>query len=106
MGKNAKSEVPIEVRSRYTGCSLCPVDMSIQNTFSKKLLKYGLNFYELVLPDILHAIEQGAWRAVAIHLMRLVDALKGATGLAEVNRRLVYGFLHLIVCLRRTRSNL
>lgn len=48
-----------------------------------------MNLFAMIMPDILHAIEQGVWRAVATHLMRLVQILEKRHGLQQVNYRFV-----------------
>lgn len=40
----------------------------------------------MLVVDLLHEFELGVWKAIFIHLLRIVDSLKG-TSLAELNRR-------------------
>ena len=49
-------------------------DPILQNTFSKKLRKYGLNVYSLFIVDFLHKFELGVWKAILIHLIRIMYA--------------------------------
>jgi hypothetical protein len=47
---------------------------SFQNAFSDRLSRFGLNFYLLFLVDLLHEVELGVWRALFIHLLRILEA--------------------------------
>lgn len=40
----------------------------------------------MLVVDLLHEFELGVWKAILIHLLRMVDSLKGAL-LGEVDRR-------------------
>ncbi|KAJ7189662.1 hypothetical protein GGX14DRAFT_580522 [Mycena pura] len=44
-----------------------------RNAFSK-LGEHGLNFFGLFVPDLLHEVELGTWKAVFTHLLRLLNA--------------------------------
>jgi hypothetical protein len=45
---------------------------SMQNAFSVNLGQFGFNFHEVLVPDILHEVELGVWKAVFTHLIRLL----------------------------------
>ena len=46
-----------------------------QNAFSDKLSPLGFNVFGMVVVDLLHEFELGVWKAVFIHLLRLLDCL-------------------------------
>ncbi len=48
-----------------------------QNTFSTRLGPYGLDFYMIFIPDLLHEFELGVWKAVFIHLMWILYTAGG-----------------------------
>jgi hypothetical protein len=52
-----------------------PIDVRLlfQNAFSDKLSPLGLNLFDMVVVDLLHEIELGVWKAVFIHLLRLLE---------------------------------
>ncbi|KAF9490451.1 hypothetical protein BDN71DRAFT_1356203, partial [Pleurotus eryngii] len=56
-----------------------------RNAFSV-LLPYGFNFYAIFVPDLLHEFELGVWKAVFIHLVRILHAL-GPDSVAALNER-------------------
>lgn len=51
-----------------------------------RLAEFGINFYELFAPDLLHEFELGIWKAVFLHLLRLIAA-QGDDMTKEFNRR-------------------
>lgn len=44
-----------------------------QNTFSQQLGPYGFNMFDIVVVDLLHEVELGVWKALFIHLLRILD---------------------------------
>ncbi|KAK7434388.1 hypothetical protein VKT23_020234 [Stygiomarasmius scandens] len=44
------------------------------NTFSERFFKFGVNFFLMFVPDVLHELELGVWKAVLIHLIRILFA--------------------------------
>ena len=40
----------------------------------------------MLVVDLLHEFELGVWKSILVHLLRIVDSLKG-TALAELDRR-------------------
>ena len=58
----------------------------VQNAFSEKLSHTGFNFFLMLVVDLLHEFELGVWKAILIHLLRIVNSLKGPI-LAELDRR-------------------
>ncbi|KAF9033895.1 hypothetical protein BJ165DRAFT_1396369 [Panaeolus papilionaceus] len=79
-GKGAKSKA---VENRLGGDSSIPV----RNAFSERLLKYGFNFYEMFVPDLLHEFELGVWKAVFTHLMRILYATGSSNAIQILNKR-------------------
>ncbi|KAI9069921.1 hypothetical protein FKP32DRAFT_1608199 [Trametes sanguinea] len=59
----------------------------IQTAFSKRLSPFGVNFYELFVPDLMHEFELGVWKGIFAHLLRLLEA-QGEDVVAEFNRRM------------------
>ncbi|KAJ3512102.1 hypothetical protein NLJ89_g3716 [Agrocybe chaxingu] len=45
-----------------------------RNAFSERLFEHGFNFYQMFTPDLLHEFELGVWKAVFIHLIRILYA--------------------------------
>ena len=53
-----------------------PIDVDIllhQNAFSDKLMVLGFNMFDMLVVDLMHEVELGVWKAVFIHLLRLLD---------------------------------
>lgn len=57
-----------------------------QNAFSERLSHTGFDFFLMLVVDLLHEFELGVWKSILIHLLRMVDSLKGSM-LAELDRR-------------------
>jgi hypothetical protein len=47
--------------------------MLCQNAFSSKLAPFGFNMFGMLAVDLMHEIELGVWKAVFIHLLRVLD---------------------------------
>ncbi|EMD39369.1 hypothetical protein CERSUDRAFT_134414, partial [Gelatoporia subvermispora B] len=60
--------------------------MPKQSAFSQKLGHLGFNHFALLVPDLMHEFELGVWKAVFIHLMRILHAA-GEDKIQEFNRR-------------------
>ena len=54
---------------------MTPIDVRLlfQNAFSDKLSPLDFNLFDMVVVDLLHEIELGVWKAVFIHLLRLLE---------------------------------
>ena len=53
-----------------------PADVDIllhQNAFSDKLMPLGFNMFNMLVVDLMHEVELGVWKALFIHLLRLLD---------------------------------
>jgi hypothetical protein len=46
----------------------------MQNAFSKRLSHLGFNLFSMFVVDLLHEFELGVWRALFIHLLRILYA--------------------------------
>ena len=77
-----------------------------RSTFSIRLSKFGVNFYEMFAPDLMHEFELGVWKGIFHHLMRILEA-KGKGTVEEFNSRSVFDLpLHALgtyVALRMRR---
>ena len=58
----------------------------MQNAFSERLLPFGVNYYEMFVVDILHEFELGVWKAMFMHILRILYA-SGGTEIQQVNLR-------------------
>ncbi|KIJ64394.1 hypothetical protein HYDPIDRAFT_90003, partial [Hydnomerulius pinastri MD-312] len=56
------------------------------NAFSERLHATGFDLFHMLVVDLLHEFELGVWKAVFIHLLRLLDASK-QTMIHELDRR-------------------
>lgn len=59
---------------------------ALQNAFSDRLSPLGFNLFKMLLPDLMHEIELGIWRAIFIHLLRILESV-GEDRLMELDRR-------------------
>ncbi|KAK7689177.1 hypothetical protein QCA50_007868 [Cerrena zonata] len=75
------------VRSAAVKRMLDPISITpIRSAFSIQLAKFGVNHYVLFAPDFLHEWELGVWKAVFIHILRLLVAL-GNDAIQEFDKR-------------------
>ena len=44
-----------------------------QNAFSDKLAPLGFNMFSVFVVDLMHEVELGVWKALFIHLLRILD---------------------------------
>jgi hypothetical protein len=70
----------------YYAQSKSETEMLAQNAFSDKLSRFGFNLYAMLVVDILHEFELGVWKALFLHLLRIVEATDKAL-LDELDRR-------------------
>jgi hypothetical protein len=47
--------------------------LPFQNAFSEKLAKFGFCLFVMLAVDLMHEFELGVWKAVFIHLLRVLD---------------------------------
>ncbi|KAI1787852.1 hypothetical protein LXA43DRAFT_1097859 [Ganoderma leucocontextum] len=64
-----------------------PLSRYALSAFSTKFSPFGLNFYEILAPDLMHEFELGVWKGIFNHLMRLLVA-KGPDAVEEFNSRM------------------
>ncbi|TCD66065.1 hypothetical protein EIP91_001873 [Steccherinum ochraceum] len=77
----------LSLASKWLGGLLDPYSwVPTRNAFSTRLSRFGVNFYSLFPPDFLHEFELGTFKAVFIHLIRLLVARGGDT-VQEMNKR-------------------
>jgi hypothetical protein len=57
-----------------------------QNAFSNRLQPLGFNFFEMLVVDLMHEFELGVWKALFIHLLRILAA-KNPALLHELDQR-------------------
>lgn len=57
-----------------------------QNAFSERLGHTNFNYFLMLVIDLLHEFELGVWKAVFIHLIRILDAVN-ANHVHELNKR-------------------
>jgi hypothetical protein len=55
--------------------------------FSQKLARFGLNFYDIFVVDLMHEVELGIWKALFIHLLRILQVDGGDAVLDELDHR-------------------
>lgn len=67
-------------------CQFIGLREYLQNAFSDRLSPYGFNLYKMLLPDLMHEFELGVWRAIFIHLLRILQSI-GDHLLVELDRR-------------------
>ena len=86
------SLVPTDVRcfpavSSLSRAHLCSV-VKLRNIFSVRLSEHGFDLFRMLVVDIMHEVELGVWKAVFIHLLCLLKAVKKGT-INVVDARLV-----------------
>jgi hypothetical protein len=64
-------------------------DLVFQNAFSSKLAQFGFCLYPMLVVDLMHEFELGVWKAVFIHLLRILDC-ESENLKHELDRRYVY----------------
>ena len=85
LGKD--SLVPTAVGALF--CDGIYHDISMhQNAFSEKLTPLGFKMFDMLVVDLMHEVELGVWKAVFIHLLRLLDC-HGESLKHEMDRRQV-----------------
>jgi hypothetical protein len=67
--------------------------IELENTFSAKLGPLGFNFYQMLLVDLLHEFVLGVWKALFIHLIRMLNAYN-KTLVNELDRRYLLVLTH------------
>jgi hypothetical protein len=49
--------------------------MLCQNAFSDRLAPLGYDFFSMFVVDLMHDVELGDWRALFVHLLRILEAV-------------------------------
>lgn len=60
----------------------------MQNAFSERLHTFHFNLFLMLVVDLMHEFELGVWKAIFVHLLRILDSLKGKK-LRELDQRQV-----------------
>jgi hypothetical protein len=60
----------------------------LQNAFSNRLGCLGFNLFLMLVVDLMHEFELGVWKALFIHLLRILNAVDKAL-INELDRRYV-----------------
>lgn len=79
------SAVPTEVRLAFNSMMLARSHDS-QSAFSRKLGPLGFNMFIMLVVDLMHEVESGTWRALFIHLLRMLISMDESR-IAEVDKR-------------------
>jgi len=66
-----------------------PSWQNLQNAFSNQLHWFRINFFKLLVVDMLHEFELGVWKAIFTHLLCILYAA-GGRGIQELNKRYDY----------------
>jgi hypothetical protein len=64
----------------------------VQNAFSVVLSPFSFDFHDMLTVDLLHEVELGVWKALLIHLTRMLHAC-GQETVNEFDKR--YGLLDM-----------
>ena len=68
------SLVPTAVRIFFSFLIYYPKPINlIQNAFSGKLSQFGFSLFPMLVVDLMHDFELGVWKAIFIHLLRILD---------------------------------
>ena len=65
---------------------LVVLSMIVKNAFAERLGPTGFDFFRMLVVDLLHEFELGVWKSILVHLLRILDSLKG-TVLTELDHR-------------------
>ena len=88
----SKSLVSTQVRILLI-CSI-PILTSYKSAFSLRLFVHDFNFYQMFVPDLMHEFELGVWKAIFVHLMRILHAYGNET-ISILNSRSVVLYFDL-----------
>ncbi|KAG1838714.1 hypothetical protein DFJ58DRAFT_733659 [Suillus subalutaceus] len=77
----------VNITSKHVKDNLGPRSLiPTLSAFSTQLKHFGVNFYELFVPDLLHEFKLGVWKAVFTHLIRILY-VHGEEAIQKLNRR-------------------
>jgi hypothetical protein len=60
--------------------------VAFKNAFSDRLSILGFDLFSMLLPDEMHEVEAGVWRALFIHLLRILQSVDEGL-LTKLDRR-------------------
>jgi hypothetical protein len=84
-----QSLVPTAVSIDRRWYDLFNLPCSMQNAFSERLAQFNFSFFSLLVIDLMHEVELGVWKALLIHLLRIIETFDESL-LHELDRRRVY----------------
>ena len=58
----------------------------LQGAFSVRFADHGVNHWKMFAPDMMHEFELGVWKAILIHLLRIVIA-EGGNAIQKLDER-------------------
>lgn len=61
----------------------------LQNIFAARFRPFGFNIFPMFVVDMLHEFELGVWKAIFIHLIRMLVTIPGNV-IQEFNHRYVF----------------
>lgn len=74
----------VSVNNHRCGIAFCLI--STQSTFSERFSQFGVNFYSMFVPDVLHEFELGVFKAFFAHILRVLFAF-GPDNITKLNSR-------------------
>lgn len=77
------SLVPTEVKRNYIHLMAPDLPHIYQNAFSQRLSHLGFNLFSVFLVDFMHEFELGVWKKVFLHLLRILECVKGAINILD-----------------------
>ncbi|KAG2005526.1 hypothetical protein CC2G_001925 [Coprinopsis cinerea AmutBmut pab1-1] len=57
-----------------------------QNAFSVRLSRFGFDFHDMLVVDLMHEIELGVWKDLFIHLLRILESMD-KSNINELDKR-------------------
>jgi hypothetical protein len=71
-------------------------NVELQNAFSHKLAPLGFNLFNMLVVDVMHEFELGVWKALFIHLLRILESADKAL-INELDCRYVSQQRHCLI---------
>jgi hypothetical protein len=84
-----QSLVPTVVSIMTDMISADDTDVALQNAFSQRLAALGFCFFKMLVVDLMHEFELGVWKALFIHLIRILTAVDKKL-VDELDRRYIF----------------
>jgi len=81
-----QSLVPTSVSAQIIHDIELAVNIFMQNAFSGRLSHLGFNLFAMLLVDLMHEFELGVWKALFLHLLRILHAAN-KDSVHELDRR-------------------